>query len=93
MRKLGDFLEKKSAKEKLNYMKPKPEAESPPRNWFYILIGVILIFGLTFIFQELNHRSNEIIDPSSFEQLKDEVRSLNFKITELEQRIEDLESR
>lgn len=87
------FLEKKSAKETLEHMKPKPENESPPRSWFYILVGVVLIFGLTSIFQELNDQSDGKIDPSSFEQLKDEVRGLNFKITELEQRIDDLESR
>ena len=86
-------MEKKSAKETLEYIKPKPENESPPRSWFYILVGVILIFGLTFIFQEFNAQSDENIDPTSFEQLKDDVRSLNFKISELERRIEEMESR
>lgn len=86
-------MEKKSAKETLEYIKPKPENESPPRSWFYILVGVILIFGLTFIFQEFNELSDENIDPTSFEQLKDDVRSLNFKISELERRIEEMESR
>ncbi|MGP6139617.1 MULTISPECIES: hypothetical protein [unclassified Jeotgalibaca] len=85
-------MEKKSAKETLEHMKPKPENDSPPRSWFYILVGVILIFGLTFIFQELNNQSEEMIDPSSFEQLKEQVQELNHKVTELEHRIEDLES-
>lgn len=86
-------MEKKSAKETLEYIKPKPENESPPRSWFYILVGIILIFGLTFIFQEFNEPPQENIDPTSFEQLKDEVRNLNSKISELERRIEDIESR
>lgn len=85
-------MEKKSAKETLQYMKPSPENDSPPRSWFYILVGVILIFSLTFVFQEINESSNDNIDPTSFEQVKEQVQELNQKVKQLEQRIEDLES-
>lgn len=73
-------------------MKPSPENDSPPRSWFYILVGVILIFSLTFVFQEINESSNDNIDPTSFEQVKEQVQELNQKVKQLEQRIEDLES-
>lgn len=87
------ILEKKSAKETLEHLKPKPELDSPRRSWLYILLGIVLIFGLTFIFQELNESSVDVVDPSSFEQLKEEVRDLNVQVNKLEQRIQELESR
>ncbi|MDE1548208.1 FtsB family cell division protein [Jeotgalibaca caeni] len=92
-------VEKKSAREALENMKPDPENESPRRSWMYIFIAVLVIFGVTFVFQEMNDVPVETIDPHSFEQLKDQVRDLNQELDSLkqqnealEQRIEDLES-
>lgn len=85
-------MEKKTAKERFEYMKPKPENESPKRTWLYIFIGIVLIFGLTYLFQEFNDAPSETIDPSSFQQLDNEVQEMKETILELEQRVEDLEA-
>lgn len=84
-------MEKENKKIRLKNMRPKPENESPPRSWIYILIGVLLIFGLTYLFQEISETATQSVDPSSFEQLNKEVQEMKDTILELEQRIEDLE--
>ncbi|HJB24092.1 MAG TPA: hypothetical protein H9946_08055 [Candidatus Jeotgalibaca pullicola] len=92
-------MEKNTARKALENMNPDPEKESPRRSWMYIFIGIILIFGLTFIFQQLNDSPNETIDPYSFDQLKDQVQNMRQQLDQLEnqnsaleERIEDLES-
>lgn len=84
-------MEKKTARETFDNMKPNPENESPRRSWIYIFIAILIIFGITFIFQELNESPREAIDPYSFDQLKDQVIELKQEVESLELRIEELE--
>lgn len=74
-------------------MKPDPEKESPRRSWFYIFLAVVLIFGLTFVFQQLNEPMEPEIDPYSFDQMKDEVTNLRGELDQLQRDNEALEAR
>ena len=85
------IVEKKTARKTLDNMKPNPENESPRRSWIYIFIAVLIIFGITSIFQDWNEMSDNAIDPDNFEQLKDQVIELRNEVESLELRIEELE--
>lgn len=92
-------MEKKKPLEALEEsMKPDPEKESPRRSWFYIFLAVVLIFGITFVFQQLNEPVQPDVDPYSFDQVKDEVTNLRRELdilkednAALESRVEELE--
>ena len=87
------MVQKKTARETLESMKPDPEKEAPRRSWLYIFLAIIIIFGLTFIFQQLNDPPAETIDPYSFDQLKDQVMDLNREVEDLKRQNEALEER
>ena len=74
-------------------MKPDPENESPRRSWMIIFLGIVLIFGITFIFQQLNDPPVESIDPYSFDQLKDQVQTLRQELSELKDENDILKDR
>ena len=86
-------MEKKTARETLESMKPKPENDSPRRSWLYISMAIVIIFGLTFLFQQFNEPSTSEIDSNSFDQLKDRVNTLQMELDLLKEKKIELEER
>ena len=69
----------------------KPEKPSS-KSWLYIFGAVILIFGLTFLFQEMSGTSDGEVRPADIESLHAEVNELKGTVSDLEARIEALEN-
>ncbi len=86
-------IDRKKRMEQFEEVSQAVEPEKPSsKSWLYIFGAVILIFGLTFIFQQMSGTSNGEVRPADIESLQAEVNELKGAISDLEARIDDLEN-
>lgn len=86
-------IDRKKTLEQLEEVSHAVEPEKPSsKSWLYIFGAVILIFGLTFIFQQMSGTSDGEVRPADIESLHAEVNELRKTVSDLEARIEALEN-
>jgi hypothetical protein len=85
-------IDRKKTLEQLEEVSQAVEPEKPSsKSWLYIFGAIVLIFGLTFIFQQLSGTSDGEVRPADIESLQAEVDELKSTVSDLEERIELLE--
>ena len=86
-------IDRKKTLEQLEEVSHAVEPEKPSsKSWLYIFGAVILIFGLTFIFQQMSGTSNGEVRPADIESLQAEIAELRGTVSDLEARIDALEN-
>ena len=86
-------INRKKTLEQLEEVSHAVEPEKPSsKSWLYIFGAVILIFGLTFIFQQMIGTSDDEVRPADIESLQAEVDDLKGAVSDLEARIDALEN-
>jgi len=70
--------------------KPK---DTSRKSWLYIFGAVVLIFGLTFLFQQLSEPNEGQVVPSDIESLQVEVTSLKNDVSSMQSVVDELENR
>ena len=69
------------------------EPEKPSSlSWLYIFGAVLLIFGLTLVFQQMSGTADGEVRPADIESLQAEIAELKGTISDLEERIDALEN-
>ncbi|MGA9518413.1 MAG: hypothetical protein WBV27_06480 [Trichococcus sp.] len=87
------MIDRKKRMEQFEEVSHAVEPEKPSsKSWLYIFGAVILIFGLTFLFQQISGTSNGEVRPADIESLHAEVSELRETISDLEKRIDALEN-
>ena len=61
-------------------------------SWLYIFGAVLLIFGLTLVFQQMSGTADGEVRPADIESLQAEIAELKGTVSDLEARIEALEN-
>ena len=86
-------IDRKKRMEQFEEVSHAVEPEKPSsKSWLYIFGAVILIFGLTFLFQQMSGTSNGEVRPADIESLHAEVNELRETVSDLEARIDALEN-
>nr|WP_321302624.1 hypothetical protein [uncultured Trichococcus sp.] len=86
-------IDRKKTMEHLEEVSHAVEPEKPSSmSWLYIFGAVILIFGLTLLFQQMSGTSNGEVRPADIESLQAEIAELKGTVSDLETRIEALEN-
>lgn len=86
-------IDRKKTMEQLEEVSHAVEPERPSsKSWLYIFGAVILIFGLTFLFQQMSGTSNGEVRPADIESLQAELSELKGTVSDLEERIDALEN-
>ena len=86
-------IDRKKRMEQFEEVSHAVEPEKPSsKSWLYIFGAVILIFGLTFIFQQMSGISNGEVRPADIESLQAEIAELRGTVSDLEARIDALEN-
>ncbi|CZQ96397.1 Hypothetical protein Tpal_2000 [Trichococcus palustris] len=84
----------KKTLENLEDLKPTRNPKDTSRkSWLYIFGAVVLIFGLTFLFQQLSEPNKGEVVPSDIEMLQHEVDTLNEEVSSLQSVVAELETR
>ena len=87
-------IDRKKTLEQLEEVSQAVEPEKPSsKSWLYIFGAVILIFGLTFIFQQMSGTSNGEVRPADIESLHAEINELKATVSDLEERLDALENK
>ncbi|CZQ95576.1 hypothetical protein [Trichococcus ilyis] len=86
------MIDRKKTLEQLEEVSHAVEPEKPSSmSWLYIFGAIVLIFGLTLLFQQLSGTTDGEVRPADIESLHAEVAELRDTISDLEARIEALE--
>ena len=86
-------IDRKKTMEQLEEVSHAVEPEKPSsKSWLYIFGAVILIFGLTFIFQQMSGTTTGEVRPADIESLQAEIAELRGTVSDLEARIDALEN-
>lgn len=86
-------IDRKKTLEQLEEVSQAVEPEKPSsKSWLYIFGAVLLIFGLTFLFQQMSGTTNGEVRPADIESLHAEVNELKDTVADLEARIDALEN-
>eukprot|EP00831_Metopus_contortus_P075860 TRINITY_DN69740_c0_g1_i1.p4 TRINITY_DN69740_c0_g1~~TRINITY_DN69740_c0_g1_i1.p4 ORF type:complete len:105 (-),score=15.62 TRINITY_DN69740_c0_g1_i1:54-368(-) len=86
-------IDRKKTMEQLEEVSHAVEPERPSSlSWLYIFGAVLLIFGLTLLFQQMSGTSNGEVRPADIESLQAEIAELKGTISDLEERIDALEN-
>jgi len=85
-------IDRKKTLEQLEEVSHAVAPEKPSSmSWLYIFGAIVLIFGLTLLFQQLSGTTDGEVRPADIESLHAEVAELRDTVSDLEARIEALE--
>ena len=86
------MIDRKKTLEQLEEVSHAVAPEKPSSmSWLYIFGAIVLIFGLTLLFQQLSGTTDGEVRPADIESLHAEVAELRDTVSDLEARIEALE--
>ena len=86
-------VDRKKRMEQFEEVSQAVEPEKPSSlSWLYIFGAVLLIFGLTLVFQQMSGTTDGEVRPADIESLQAEIAELRGTVSDLEARIEALEN-
>ena len=86
-------VDRKKRMEQFEEVSQAVEPEKPSSlSWLYIFGAVLLIFGLTLVFQQMSGTADGEVRPADIESLQEEIAELKGTVSDLEARIEALEN-
>ena len=86
-------VDRKKRMEQFEEVSQAVEPEKPSSlSWLYIFGAVLLIFGLTLVFQQMSGTADGEVRPADIESLQAEIAELKGTISDLEERIDALEN-